>query len=319
MAYLIDTLEDLRRHVLVSASFDFKKVELFRKRAERNYIINLIGREEYDNIIIHILNEESGLPIDEVKILFEEAAANFTLFMAFPFIKTQITNYGNRTTENKESSKANWQDDQDLKSSLFQIANEALDKALEIMEKNQDVFPDWSASEKFTIFKSKIVRHTNEFDAIFSIQNSRKTYLSLIPFMDEVEERFLISMLGDCTLNQLKQTSADEIIIRAQDLLKKAVVNLTIARVALVGMFSITPSSLVISTEELPWQRKKLELDDDQLDRLKKDRDTAGNEYLKKLKTILLANPTIFDCYEDKSEEGLGNKIKKLKSGLSIL
>jgi hypothetical protein len=318
MAQLINTIEDLKKNIVVSASFDFKKVLPYTKRAERKYIISLIGRDQYDTIVIHSYDEDSDAPLNLVKLLLEEASAHYALLLALPVINLQITNHGLKTVENKDSAPADWKEVRDLKRSLLETANEALDAAFEIMEANESDFSEWVASEYYTVFKSGIVRHTKKFNSYFDIQNSRKTFLALKPYMIEVEERFLNPMFGQCTLDFMKLVSTDPIVKRAQELTEMAVVALTISKAAVAGTFSVTASSLVVSSEELPWERNKMELDEEKLERLRKDRENSGIEYLKKVKKIFLENPTIFNCYEDKTEKGLEDKIQKLKTGLAL-
>lgn len=318
MALLINTEADLKNQITVSATFDFKKVLPYVKRADRKYIIKSIGLDQYNEIIIHTLDPDSDNPIDQIKMLLQEASAHFAMALALPVINIQITNSGVRTTENEKSSPADWKDLRDLKRSVLETANEAMDQAFEIMEANESSFPDWVNSNQYTVFKSGIVRHTSTFQNWFDIQNSRKTFMALKPYMSEVEEQYLMSFFGQCTLDFIKANSSDPIVQRVQELTQKAVVAFTISKAAVAGTFSVTQSSLVLQAEELPWERTKMELDEDKLERLRRDRETSGLEYLKKIKKILLENPTIFNCYEDKKEKGLSDKIKKLKSGLSI-
>lgn len=318
MARLIETIEDLKKHITVSATFDFKKVLPYAKRAERKYIIKAIGRDQYDSMVVHQYDEDSDLPIDLVKELLSEAAAHYALFLALPVINLQITNSGVKTTENKDAPQADWKDLRDLKRSLSETANEAMDAAFELMEANESNFQEWVDSDQYTVFKSGIVRHTNVFDLYFDIQKSRKTFMALKPYMIEAEERYLTSFFGQCTLDFIKADSTDEKVKRVQELTQMAVVAFTISKAALAGTFKVTPTSLVVVSEELPWERNKMELDEDKLERIRKDRENTGVEYLKKIKKILVENPTVFTCYEDKSEKGLSDKIKKLKSGLSL-
>lgn len=318
MAQLINTIEDLKRHIVVSASFDFKKVLPYTKRAERKYIISLIGREQYDSIIVHTYVDGNDEPINLVKVLLEEAAAHYALLLALPIINLQVTNHGLKVTENDKSSPADWKDVRDLKRSLLETANEALDSVFEIMEENESDFQEWVDSSYYTVFKSGIVRHTKTFNSYFDIQNSRKTFLALKPYMIEVEERYINPMFGQCTLDFIKTISTDPIVKRVQELTEMAVVAFTISKAAVAGTFSVTQTSLVVSSEELPWERNKMELDELKLERLRKDRETSGLEYLKKIKKLFIDNPSIFNCYEDKKELGLQNKIQKLKTGLAL-
>lgn len=318
MGQLITNIADLKKHLTVSANFDFNKVLPYTKRAERKFIESQIGYEQLQLICDHAIVEDSQEPMDRVKFLLEEAAANYAFWLAVPFINLQITNFGIKTSETKQSENADWKDINDLKRSLLYTANEAIDAALEIMEGATVDFPEWRDSQYYTVFADFIVRHTSTFNTYFDIQNNRKTFLSIKPYMYEVEEQYLLPMLGKCTLDFCKTTSIVPEVLRVQELLKMATVALTVSKVALTGKFLFTSTSFILQTEEMPWEKSKLELSPENQEKLCIDRENAGLEYLKKIKKILLENPTIFNCYEDKVEAGLTEKIITKKSHLSL-
>lgn len=318
MARLINTIEDLKKHLTISASFDFKLVLPYAKRAERKFIISQIGHAQYVAICDHTLVEDSNLPIDRVKLLLEEVAANFSVLLALDFINIQLTNSGAKKTTNTNSENADWRDIRDLKRMLSSTANEALDDALEIMEDYPGFFLDWSSSDLFTLFNSMIVSQTKYFQAHWDIQKNRQTFKALVPHMVEVEDQFLKPLLGSCTLDFIKQASSNQFVLDVQLLSRKAIVALTISKVCITGTFSVTSSSLVVSSEVMPWEKSNLELSEEKLERLHNDRLNAGTEYLKQIKNIVKSNPSVFTCYEDKEENGLNKKIIKKKSHLFL-
>jgi hypothetical protein len=317
MAKLINNIADLKRHIIVSATFDFLKVLPFAKRVERKIILGLIGREQYDTIVVHTFVEDNTEPINQVKELLEEAVANYSLFLALPTINVLITNSGTKTSENKEASNADWKDKRDLSRSLLKTYNEAIDDAFQIMEENTTDFPEWVASKYYTIFKELIVQQTMVFNEHFTIQKNRQTFIALKPYMREVEDQYFKAMLGAEMLTLLKTKSTDPIILEAQELAQKAVVAFTVAKAALTGTFTFTDSSFTVSSDQLPWE-KQSELSKEDRNDLKADRQKAGEEYLKSLKKIVVANPTLFPAYQDKSEKGITDKIIKKKSGLFL-
>lgn len=318
MAHLISSIEDLQKHLTVSANFDFNLVLPYAKRADRKYIIPCIGMAQYAVIVAHNYNEETNATIDQVKILFEEAAAHYCLLLAIPFLELKITNYGIKKTDTSNSSNSDWKDIRDLKRYLIDTATEAIDAAMEIMEDNASDFLPWKNSDLFTVFKKNIIRHTKEFQESFDINNSRQTFLSLQPTMNEVEEQYLLPMLGQCTLDFIKEVSADPIVIRAQKLTRLAVGSLTVAKVALTGKFLFTATSMQLKTDEMPWEKTKIELSETALNNLHASRQNAGEEYLKLIKSILVENPTVFTCYEDLPNENLSRRIVNRKSHLSL-
>ncbi|MBC7847259.1 MAG: hypothetical protein H7Y10_12280 [Flavobacterium sp.] len=317
MARLINDIADLKRHIIVSATFDFAKVLPFAKRVERKIILDLIGQDQYDSIVVHTFVPENTAPINQVKELLEEAVANYSLLLALPTINVLITNSGTKTSENKEATNADWKEKRDLSRSLLKTYNEAIDDAFQIMEENVTDFPDWQASKYYTIFKDLIVPQTTIFNDHFSIQKNRQTFCALKPYIREVEDQYFKAMLGTETLALIKAKSTETIIIEAQELSQKACVAFTVAKAAITGTFTFTDSSFVIASDQMPWE-KQSELSKEDRNDLKCDRQNAGEEYLKTLKKLVVANPTLFPAYQDKTEAGITDKIIRKKSGLFL-
>jgi len=314
---LINNIADLKRHIIVSATFDFAKVLPFAKRVERKIILDLIGQDQYDSIIIHNLVTDSSAPIDQVKELLEEAVANYSLFLAMPTINILITNSGTKTSTTTNSENADWKDKRDLNRSLLKTYNEALDDAFQLMEENVTDFPEWQASKYYTIFKDLIVSQTMIFNDHFSIQKNRQTFSALKPYMREVEDQYLKAMLGAETLSLLKTKSEVTIVNQAQEIAQKAVVAFTVAKAAITGTFTFTDSSFTVASDQLPWE-KQSELSKEDRNDLKKDRQLAGEEYLKSLKKLIVTYPLMFPAYQDKAEKGITDKIIRTKSGLFL-
>ncbi|MBC5840752.1 hypothetical protein H8R23_04985 [Flavobacterium sp. F-380] len=317
MSRLINTIADLKRHIIVSATFDFAKVLPFAKRVERKIILDLIGQDQYDSIVIHALVPESSAPIDQVKELLEEAVANYALFLAMPTINILITNGGTKTSTTTNSDNADWKDKRDLNRSLLKTYNEALDDAFQIMEENVTDFSEWQSSKYYTVFKDLVVQHTAQFNDHFSIQKNRQTFLALKPYMREVEDQYLKAMLGDDTLSLIKSKSEITIVNQAQEIARKAVVAFAVAKAAITGTFTFTDSSFTVASDQLPWE-KQSELSKEDRNDLKKDRQLAGEEYLKSLKKLIITYPLMFPAYQDKAEKGITDKIIRKPSGLFL-
>lgn len=314
---LINDITDLKRHIIVSATFDFAKVLPFAKRVERKIILDLIGQDQYDSIVVHNFVPENTAPINQVKELLEEAVANYALLLAMPTINVLITNSGTKTSENKEAANADWKDKRDLSRSLLKTYNEAIDDAFQIMEENVSDFPDWRDSKYYTVFKDLLVQQTMIFNDHFSIQKNRQTFCALKPYIREVEDQYFKAMLGTETLALIKAKSTEAIIIEAQELAQKACIAFTVAKAAITGTFTFTDSSFVIASDQMPWE-KQSELSKEDRNDLKNDRQLSGEEYLKTLKRLVVANPTLFPAYQDKTEAGIADKIIRKKSGLFI-
>lgn len=314
---LINTIDDLKRHIIVSATFDFAKVLPFAKRVERKIILDLIGQDQYDTIILHTFNASINTPINQVKELLEEAVANYSLFLAMPTINILITNSGTKTSTTTNSENADWKDKRDLNRSLLKTYNEALDDAFQIMEENVTDFPEWQTSKYYTVFKDLIVSQTTLFNEHFSIQKNRQTFCALKPYMREIEDQYLKAMLGPLTLMLLKSKSEAPLVIQATAIARKAVVAFTVAKAAITGTFTFTDSSFTVASDQLPWE-KQSELSKEDRNDLKSDRQHAGEEYLKALKKLIMDNKIAFPAYIDNTEKGIEDKLIRTKSGLFL-
>jgi hypothetical protein len=59
-------------------------------------ILDLLGQEQYDALVIHNFDGNSNEPLDLVKELFESAIANYALLKSLPTINVLITNSGTK-------------------------------------------------------------------------------------------------------------------------------------------------------------------------------------------------------------------------------
>jgi len=317
MARLINTIDDLKRHIALAASFDFGKVLPHAKRAERK-LLALIGSDQYETFTeMGNLSDPESIP-EQVRFLFEEAVANYGLLAALPSLQILITNSGLKRTDNPESQNAEWRDKQDLSRSLLNIYREAIDEAFRLMEQNQADFPDWVQSDCYSVFSELVVKETRHFQDVFDIQNNRETFFALRPFIRESEEQYLLPLLGSKTLELLKRSSQDQAILRGQELARAAAVNFSVAKSAETGPFLFTSSAMVVTTDVQPWEKVRLELSEEKLARLRSARQRAGEEYLKMLKSHILNNTALFPDYVDKTELGITAKLIKKKSGLTL-
>lgn len=317
MIRLINNINDIKKHVVVSSTLDFNKVLPFCKIAERKLVIDTIGPDQYDSIVIHTYNEDADTPMDQVKNLLEMAVAYYGTLNALPSLNVFISNLGARTAEPTNSTAADWRDKRDLEKAFNKVYTEALDDALQIMEQNVDLFPEFKNSEYYTIFKNLIVSETRIFDKYFPIQKSRPTYLALQSYIQECQDQYLLTMLGQPTLELIKAPSINEFVNKARTEAQKAIVNLTVAKAATAGTFLLKEGMMVASTVALPWELNQ-QLSQEQRLQLSLDRQNTGEQYLKSLKKIILENPDAFPQYVDKTDSGLGDKIIKKKSLLSL-
>jgi len=101
--------------------------------------------------------------------------------------------------------------------------------------------------------------------------------------------------------------------------MQAAQVNFTVAKAASSGVFLLKSSGMFTRSEEASLSNTKIDkLSEEELYRLKNDRITAGEEYLKKLKKILLDHPDIFPEFSNKTGSKSADTFINTKSIVSF-
>lgn len=300
---LINNLKDFEKYILVDSDFDDERLLIFSKKAERK-IKNLIGKEQYE-VFLNMTTE------DEVKDLLCSAVAQLGLLLAMPAINIRIATSGVFTSDSSNTKDPEWWKVRDLHNNLREDAFSCIDEALKEMELNPATYDKFIKSDNYTVIKELIVTNASDFNRYFNINNSRLTYLGLTPFIRECIDEYVRGWLGNC-LNDIPATIKGKELL---ELLKKALVALTVAKAAETGSFSFLNNTLVVKWEQMPWEKSE-KVTDKQLDKLMNSRLEAGMNYLTQAKNLIKENPTDFPCYvEDNKRSSL---ILKKKSGLFL-
>lgn len=288
---LIDNTNQLQDYVAVSAQLDWELVAPYVEQAERKHILPLLGKEVFEQIATANTNEKK-----EIKKLFAGASANLGLLRALPVIAVKISNTGITVTDNDKTKQAEWWQQKDLRRTLQTYGYEAIDAGLIELE-TSDTFPDWKDSDNYTVFKELLVNTADKFNRWFNINRSRLTFLALKPFLLEVNEEKILPALGEETLTVVR-TEANATIKKVSGYLVAAMVAYTIVKVSNQSTFELTPSGLFYRWEELPGEKAKL-VDANILRRIADEKETAGDEYMKKALKLIKANPDIFPDYTE--------------------
>ena len=296
MATLLKTIDEVKKYVSVNKNISFESVEPYIKQAERDYISNLTGDVLYDAYAF-------GMPTDatEIKVyeLFREASANLAWFLYLPLANVQVSDNGISVAQGNDYKAAEWWQVRDLRRSFIDNGFKAIDKALKIMEANEDKFSPWEATEGYTIFKELFVKQTDTFNRWFYISHSRRTFLALRSYMLETHHQYFTAKLNDATIATI-QTGTAANHKKVLEFLQAAQTNYTVAKVIESGSFDLTASGIYMKMEEFPGYKTKT-LEQEKLSQVKRERLVAGEEFYKKAIAVIEANPTDFTDYEIKA------------------
>lgn len=315
MATLITTADDIKAYVSTAFNFSFSVVKPYVKKSERQQIKSLLGEDLY--YAWTTTPPTTGKPLEAYE-LFREASANLSVLAYIPFGVVSVGDNGLTVSSTTTAQPASYGQILDLKRGLIDIANTALDEALELMETNKTDFPLWTASSAYTIFKELIVQQTADFSRFFQIQNSRLTFIALRAYQLEIQEQ-IFDWLDETTFFQIKEADgayeatlpanlAAEFILKtskqAKELAQRAQVNFTVAKAAESGVFLFSSTGMFTKYAEIPTE-KHHQLTEYQLKRLIDSRNNAGDDAIKRLKTLLENNPEVFTSYAIPTEEAI--------------
>lgn len=79
---------------------------------------------------------------------------------------------------------------------MLNKAHKTMDRLIAFLEKNAANITEWKDSDSQKIARSLFINTTKQFNEIFPIDNSRRFFIKIIPFIKEVERKHLLPVLG---------------------------------------------------------------------------------------------------------------------------
>ncbi|PIF32993.1 hypothetical protein CLU81_3563 [Flavobacterium sp. 9] len=296
---ILETTADLKKYVTVSQSFIFADFEPYITKAFNAYTRKYVGS-------LHVFLANEATPPDisfavknEAREHLRNAITNFGMFIYFPFLSVIIDGSGTSTINNDQRKSTEWWRDNDMRRELLRSGHEAMDYLLEILEKNPDVFPDWTA-EFGTINKELLVKNTAIFDKYYSIFNSRQTFLALQPSIRQVEDQYVKTLLCPELLEHLK-TDVSGIVNDVKIEIQKAIVAFTVAKVADEGLFLLDENGLRVNFQTFVDGRKESASSgkpSDQITNLVNKQINNGSQYLAMARDLIESNLSEFNQCE---------------------
>lgn len=172
------------------------------RQATDEQILPFIGEAMYDDIATKV---EAGAVLDAAQIRFLEllrdAVAFHTVARALPLKKTTLASMGaveNVATEGTTTSSL-W----GFRTTLWQVvqlADKATDRLLAYMEgqvkAGNSYFDLWKNDPTFVVGSGDLFRTTGDFQPYFNINDSRRTFLQLLPIMKQSAQRNIVPALS---------------------------------------------------------------------------------------------------------------------------
>ena len=195
------------------------------RQATEKYVLPFIGSDLYDDLAAKYIAGGS-LTTEQERIIeiLQDCIAYYTAYHIMPERTAFFSSMGvsQQTPTEGSGSPVNQWGWKQMRWSALQNADTFLDSALAYLEKQVAAsvayFDLWKDNDAYTKAKSSFFRSTAQLDAYLNIQESRRSYISLIKYMKEVEEDEILPILCQTQFDALLGVSptAEQIALRAK-------------------------------------------------------------------------------------------------------
>ena len=195
---------------LIDRDLDFTKWEPILPLATKE-LISIIGPEPVAALDAYYREDtkpeaDAAKEWDEALRLAQQAIAMFAWIKVIPTLDAQhsTAGRGKHLGENEHGMTAvqEFKDEENIRSMAYQ-AVDAL-----VAEMEAQAFSWWTSSKKYQQLQMLLIRDKDTFDEYFVI-GSHRLFLTLIPMMREVQDAYILPIIGLDRMNALLEGSSD--------------------------------------------------------------------------------------------------------------
>lgn len=296
----------------VNKNMAWETLSPFVAIAEQRYIVPLLGSDQYaalDNAYTAAANET--LLTTNEKALLEKVRwplAYYTAFIAMPNLLTMVSDMGiteQQSTGGNATPSRQWVFESQY-SETEKSAEAFADMLLSWLETNRATYPQWANSTARTINQKLLIDSTATLEHYVYVNQSRRAWLHLRPFTEQVEQDYILPALGadfwaEIQTAMLGTPSANQqkLIDRLRRAVATMAVGFALPRMALTatagGALYAQTGDINFTNEEARRQQQ-----------IAIDYVTRGQGYLSEAKKWLDENASLFTTYQASTAVGNG-------------
>jgi len=295
---LFKTIQEIAQYITISSASTASPMPKSRG-AEEDYIKPVLG----DALFASLQTQVTTPPITDIDLLdkVRAALAYLIYYKELPLMHTIITESGLRNVTSDKIQGAYRYQYEATRQYLENEGLSALEKLYEYLMANVETYTTWQSSDAFTRLNKNLIKTGKDFSSYYYLFQPNRTFFALQPVMQEVEDFYIKSIIGDTFFSFLKDTTSlspeEKNVV---DMLKKAVANLTIHKAITKLAVKVRPEGFTVqlaSTDRNPASENNAGAD--QLEQLHQETYRDGNAYLSKAQQYLnnLASAEVFHDY----------------------
>lgn len=243
----------LSLYVNIENDFDVDRLKPF----ERNSKTDFLNKYFNDALITQILSfaaEAIGTYKKEVYESLISAHANFTVRKYVNQGEVKISEFGITRVENEQTKTAYANQVKELKNDLEDTAHSSIGALIHLLENDSEsIFTtNWQASIGYADRGKLLIKSAVIFNSIEPLYRHQTTFISLISQMIEVQEFYILPVIGSDLLAELITNAPAMIPVKkeARESILKAVANFTVAEALKKNLVKLTPSGVARFSEE---------------------------------------------------------------------
>ncbi len=298
MSTLISSIEDLKSNLgAIDADMNWESMQSFVEDVERDIIAETIG----DDALAYFAGNPTlttGV-FPKAFALIKRAEAYLSILKWSQTSLYRLTDKSLYIAKNTDGVVISDKKLRDLRNYCEESGFNFLDKAIGLMEANLDQFTAYAESGVRQSLLHGFIKTAADFDLQRSINKSRITFMSMSAIMLDVQDEYLVPVMGKTFYDNFKERYLDDDLTADEKkllpLIKKAVAFLTIGRACSELPIKITDKGLLINrynnTQEYDQQDPASAA---RIDYLQEDILEKGRRKLSELTAELVANASLY-------------------------
>lgn len=188
---------------MIDSATDFSKWKPYIPLSVRR-LTSIVGPEVYENTLEYYHSDEPNPETEEkykiLLLMVQQSVALFTWLKIIPTLDAQHGNTGRqkRMGENEKGLTAiqEYKDE----TNILNLAYESVDALIAYLDKEK--FDFWLSSEKKKAINQLLIRSKENFDIYYMI-GSHRLFLTLVPIIREMQDRYIIPIITRRRYEQL--------------------------------------------------------------------------------------------------------------------
>lgn len=248
-------LSIIQQHAPVNNAVSYKSILPDLEYAEELYIKKAMGDDQYENLLQKYELDTIVADSDDEKLLKVCQVALVNLAYGIYTVIGQVTidNSGVRIQTGDEYKTAfEWQVKDIQNNYFFRKGDHYLDEVLSFMEENKDSFALWKASTAYTVTKELLINTASEFNELYGINGSRRTFMAFKPIMRKEEYFKIKPALGSDFYDEIKAEILSDAGVGADTaelmpMLTAALAHFTIAKACVELSVEVMANAVVVN------------------------------------------------------------------------